>query len=192
MYVIHVDSDETELWARACRDDGDAFGQLFDLHHGRVFLRALGLAENRHDAEDVTAAAFFELWRKRRSVRIVHGSVLPWLLVTTVNLARNGHRSTVRYERFLRTMPRAGVVNSPDAELWETRRRLATSLARLSPVDSALFVLTALEGLPTAQAAEAVGLTPSTARVRLHRARVRLRGDLHDLNPIAHPAEGTS
>jgi len=191
---LHGDlgDNEAELWLRACRDDGEGFAQLFDLHHHRVFSRALGLAQNRHDAEDLTAAAFFELWRKRRSVRVVKGSILPWLLVTTVNLARNGHRSTVRYERFLRTMPRAEHVDGPDAEPWETRRRLVASLAELAPIDSALFVLTALEGLPMAEAAEALGLKPSTARVRLHRARVRLRGELHDLNPTARPAEGTS
>jgi RNA polymerase sigma-70 factor (ECF subfamily) len=191
-YVTDSDVDEAEWWNRACRDQGDAFGRLFDLHHTRVFSRALGLTENRHDAEDVTAAAFFELWRKRRSVRIVNGSILPWLLVTTVNLARNKRRSTARYERFLRTMPRTEHTTGPDTEQWETRRRLSASLAELAPVDSALFVLTALEGVPIAQAAEAVGLKPATARVRLHRARVRLRGDLHDLNPTTRPAEGTS
>ena len=83
------------MWDRARQNEGDAFGQLFDLHRHRVFARALGLMENWHDAENVTAAAFFELWRRRRAVRIVHGSVLPWLLVTTVNLARNGRRSAM-------------------------------------------------------------------------------------------------
>lgn len=190
--MTNFEKDELELWDRARQNEGDAFGQLFDLHRDRVFSRALGLMENWHDAENVTAAAFFELWRRRRSVRIVHGSVLPWLLVTTVNLARNGRRSTARYERFLRTVSRADLIDGPDAEPIETRQRLAYSLARLSPVDGALFVLTVLENLPMAQAAEAVGLKPSTARVRLHRARARLRVDLHDLNPIPNPAKGTS
>jgi RNA polymerase sigma factor (sigma-70 family) len=190
--VTNLEQNELELWARACQNEGDAFGQLFDLHQNRVFSRALGLMENRHDAEDVTAAAFFELWRKRRSVRTVRGSVLPWLLVTTVNLARNGRRSRVRYERFLRAAPRVDAIGGPDAEPIETRQRLAASLSRLSPVDGALFVLTALEDLPMAQAAEAVGLKPSTARVRLHRARAQLRADLHDLNPIHDTAKGTS
>lgn len=189
--MTNLEKGELELWERALQNEGDAFGQLFDLHRGRVFSRALGLMENRHDAEDVTAAAFFELWRRRRSVRSVRGSVLPWLLVTTVNLARNGRRSTARYERFLRTVPRADSIDGPDAELAETRQRLTDSLARLSPVDAALFVLTVLEDLPVAQAAEAVGLKPSTARVRLHRARARLRVDLHDLSPIPNPAKGT-
>ncbi len=186
--MIDSESAETELWERARRDEGDAFGILFDLHHDRVYRRALGLMANTHDAEDVAAAAFFELWRRRRTVRLVQGSVLPWLLVTAVNLSRNAHRSSSRYQRVLRTIPRGDAVTGPDAESIEMRERLAVSLRRLPPVDGALFVLVALEDLPLPQAAEAVGLTASTARMRLHRTRVRLRVDLHDLNPTVHPA----
>ena len=37
-----------------------------------------------------------------------------------------------------------------------------------------------------------LGVKPSTARVRLHRARARLRVDLHDLNPTPLRTEGIS
>jgi RNA polymerase sigma factor (sigma-70 family) len=185
------ESGELELWRRARANDGEAFGELFDLHRDRIYRRALGLLRRQHDAEDITAAAFFELWRKRRAITPVRGSVLPWLLVATVNLSRNHRRSTMRFERFLRSSPRTEVVDGPDFEVIETSDRLETSLARLSPTDSALLVLTALEDIPLAQAAQALGLKPATARVRLHRARARLRLDLHDLNPFPRNAEGT-
>ena len=186
------DSAELRLWERARQNDGEAFGRLFDLHRVRVYRRALALVEDQHDAEDVTAAAFFELWRKRHRVAPVNGSVVPWLLVTVVNVSRNLRRSTIRYRRFLSAAPRAETVRPPDAELVETRQRLAAALRELSPVDSALLVLTALEGMPITEAAEAVGLKPATARVRLHRVRQRLRADLHDLDPRPLPAEGIS
>lgn len=189
---VRDDSVELQLWERARQNDGEAFGLLFDLHRHRVYRRALGLVDSQHDAEDITAAAFFELWRKRRSVKPANGSVLPWLLVTVVNLSRNLRRSTTRYQRFLRATPRARATEGPDAETMETRKRLAASLGELSPVDGALLVLTVLEGLPIAQAAEVFGLKPSTARVRLHRARARLRADLHDLDPAPLPTEGIS
>lgn len=185
-------SAELQLWERATQNDGEAFGELFDLHRHRVYRRALGLVDSQHDAEDITAAAFFELWRKRHSVTPANGSVLPWLLVAAVNLSRNLHRSTFRYQRFLRVAPRSTPVKGPDAELIETRKRLASSLRELSPVDGALLVLTVLEGVSIAEAAEVVGLKPSTARVRLHRARARLRVDLHDLNPAPLRTEGIS
>ncbi len=181
-------ADETQLWERARRDDGAAFAALFELHHGRVYRRALGLLSAVHDAEDVAAAAFFELWRKRRAVPLVSGSVLPWLLVTTVNLARNANRSTVRYRRLLRDLPHAEPAPGPVLDDSETRERLGAALRRLAPVDSALFALTALEGFPIVDAATAVGLSAATARVRLHRARARLRDELQDLAPSATAA----
>lgn len=186
------DSAELELWERARQNDGDAFGRLFDLHHLRVYHRALGLVEDQHDAEDVTATVFFELWRKRHSVAAVNGSVIPWLLVTTVNVSRNLRRSTARYRRFLSAAPRAAAVDGPNDESIDARLRLANALKELPSVDSALLVLTVLEGVPIAEAAQAVGLKPATARVRLHRARERLRTKLHDLDPRPLPAEGVS
>ncbi|WP_239451955.1 RNA polymerase sigma factor [Frondihabitans sp. PAMC 28766] len=186
------DSAEFQLWERARQNDGEAFGRLFDLHRHRVYRRALGLVDSQHDAEDITAAAFFELWRKRHSVTPANGSVLPWLLVTALNLSRNLRRSTTRYQRFLRTAPRSTADDGPDAERMETRSRLEDSLRELSSIDSALLVLTVLEGIPLAEAAEVVGLKPSTARVRLHRARARLRLDLHDLDPAPFQIEGNS
>lgn len=181
---------ELQLWARARRDDGDAFGRLFDLHRVRVYRRALGLVADRHDAEDVTATAFFELWRKRRSVMPVNGSVLPWLLVTVVNVSRNLRRSASRYEKFLRAAPRQLTADEPNTETVETRERLAVALKELAPIDGALLVLVVLEDLPVAEAAEAVGLKPAAARVRLHRARARLRESLPDLDPRPRPVEG--
>ncbi|WP_104196264.1 RNA polymerase sigma factor [Cryobacterium sp. M15] len=182
------ENTEATLWERARHDDGVAFSLLFDLHQARIYHRALALMANTHDAEDVAAAAFFELWRKRRMVRPVHGSVLPWLLVTTVNLSRNSQRARTRYERVLRTLPRAQTMAPPDAAALETKQRLTESLAHLSAVDGALFILTTLEDLPLAEAAEVVGLKASTARMRLHRARERIRVDLHDLRPTIQSA----
>lgn len=83
--------------------------KLFDRHRDRVFGHACRLVESRYDAEDVTASAFLELWRRRGDVRLVEGSVLPWLLVTTGNVARNSRRGTRRYRQFLSRLPPRGV-----------------------------------------------------------------------------------
>jgi len=186
---VKDEQDDGRLWVRAQRNDGAAFAELFDRHRARVYRRAVSLLDGSHDAEDIAAAAFYELWRKRKHVVLVADSVLPWLLVTTVNLARNHRRSAGRYKSLLAKLPRGDEpVAPPDAEELEVRERLRRSLEGLSPTDAALLVLTSLEDVPIWQAAEVVGLKPPTARVRLHRTRRRLRDDLHDLNPAINPA----
>ncbi|HEY8588124.1 MAG TPA: RNA polymerase sigma factor [Naasia sp.] len=185
--------DETGVWDRALSGDGGAFASLFRVHQARVHRRALSLLDRVHDAEDVTSAVFFELWRKRASVRLVGGSVLPWLLVTTVHLARNHRRGVLRYRRLITSLPRS---DSPDAEAVAVDNlsnamlglRLADAIALLSNDDGALLVLTALEGMTTADAAVALGIRPGTARMRLQRARQKLQAALNDERLPVTPA----
>jgi RNA polymerase sigma-70 factor (ECF subfamily) len=183
------DVNEAQIWARALERDGHAFTELFVRHKDRVYRRALAQVGDVHSAEDVTAAAFFELWRKRASVRVVDGSVLPWLLVTAVNLSRNHTRGVVRYRRLIETLPRSEPSVDPaevvaDAvDRTTASARISDAVSGLGPRDAALLVLTTLEGLSIAEAAAALGLKPGTARMRLHRSRQRLRLDLEDLHP---------
>lgn len=170
-------ADETALWSRARSGDGRAFAALFDAHRDRAFRHALRLVATAHDAEDVVAAAFFELWRRRDVVPIVDGSVLPWLLVTTTNLARNSGRGRRRYQAAIDRLPRSQDLVDPaeTAEERIAREQLLDAVRSLGEQDAALVLLTALEGFSPTEAAAAVGLSPGTARVRLHRARKRLQ-----------------
>ena len=88
--------DEQQAWASSLAGDGVAFGLIFDLHHQRVFRHVLRLTCDVHDSEDVVAAAFLELWRRRKDVPVVDGSVLPWLLVVANNLCLNRGRAMRR------------------------------------------------------------------------------------------------
>lgn len=180
--VLHVNTsqDEAAAWANVLRGDGDAFVAIFDQHRDRTYRHALRLTENIHDAEDVVAGAFLELWRRRQSVRLVEGSVLPWLLVTGTNLSRNMTRSLRRYRSLVALLPRSeGAQSAEDVvvrQIEELRLtiKIREALDGLSPSDVALITLTAYEGYSSAQVATALGISPGAARTRLHRARSRM------------------
>jgi RNA polymerase sigma-70 factor (ECF subfamily) len=180
--------DEATAWAAVLGNDGDAFAAIFDQHRDRVYRHALRMTANVHDAEDVTAGAFLELWRRRKAVRVVDGSVLPWLLVTTTNLARNLTRGLRRYRRLIAALPRSEVVQSAeDVALghmgeFETAGKVRDALSGLAPSDAALITLTMFEYYSPAQAAVALGITDGAARTRLHRARTRMAAALGTLD----------
>jgi RNA polymerase sigma-70 factor (ECF subfamily) len=185
-----VESDEA-LWRRGLDGDGEAFGALFDRHRDRVFRHACRVAQTRHEAEDVVASTFLELWRRRAEVRLVDRSVLPWLLVTATNVGRNVARGTRRYRKLLERLPRTA--DQPDvAEValdihaLGIDARLRAGLRALNKTDAHLLVLVALEGYPVAAAAEQLELSLPAARARLHRVRARLREQLGDHLPDAH------
>jgi RNA polymerase sigma-70 factor (ECF subfamily) len=173
-------SDEPAAWAAALGKDGDAFAAIFDLHRDRVFRHALRMTASVHDAEDLTAASFLELWRRRKSVRVVDGSVLPWLLVTTTNLGKNLARGQRRYRALIATLPRTEDARSSEdvtverIEQLRIAAQVREALNTLTPADAALIVLTMFEHYSPAQAAVVLGISDGAARTRIHRARTRM------------------
>ena len=187
LLVVRSNEDEPAAWAAALGNDGDAFAAIFDLHRDRIYHHALRMTANVHDAEDVTAATFLELWRRRRSVRVVEGSVLPWLLVTATNLARNLARGLRRYRTLIAALPRSEDPRSAEdvalerIEEMRLAARVREALSTLAPSDAALISLTMFEHYAPAQAAAALGISDGAARTRLHRARTRMATALEAL-----------
>ena len=172
--------DEAATWRRAVAGDGNAFGRIFDAHSARVYQHALRLTRDVHDAEDVLAGAFLELWRRRNGVRVVDDSVLPWLLVTASNLALNQGRGLRRYQAFIARLPRQEPrVDAAEAQALlradlDVDPALLREIRSLTSTDQLLLALVALEGYPLRAAAEAIGLTEHAARSRWQRLRRRL------------------
>lgn len=178
-----VQTGDEGLWRRSLLGEGDAFGALYDRHRDRIFRHAYRLCGNHHDAEDIMAASFLELWRRRKQVRVVEGSILAWLLVTTTNMARNRARAAARYHRLLNSLPRNQEAGDPTADPYRRYQNqldqdLAQALATLSAEDLHLVSLIVFEDHTIAAAAAVLNLTPAAAKSRMHRARQRLRAAL--------------
>jgi RNA polymerase sigma-70 factor, ECF subfamily len=176
--------EEHTSWTKAVGGDSYGFAAVFDRHRDRVYRHALQLTGNVHDAEDVTAGAFFELWRRRKSVRVVDGTVLPWLLVTTTNLAHNRARGLRRYRALIDALPRSDDARGAGDLALEhigevvVAEQVKEALNSLAKSDAALITLTGFEHYSPAEAATALGISEGAARTRLHRARARMASAL--------------
>jgi RNA polymerase sigma-70 factor (ECF subfamily) len=173
-------TNEYAVWARAVEGDAGAFGELFDEHRDRVFGHALRALASRHDAEDATAIVFLELWRHRRRVRVVNGSVIGWLLVTTNNVCRNQARSNRRYRLALSKLSPERSHPDPSDELGVELDRARSApgvrevFAQLNARDQDILTLCVLEELTTAEAALALRIPIGTVKSRLSRAKNRM------------------
>lgn len=188
------EESDAGLWSSVLDGDGEAFGLIFDRHRDRVFKHALRLNTSIHDAEDITAMVFLEAWRRRDAVRIVNGSIVAWLLVTTNNIVRNHTRNQRRYRQFLERMPMPGLADDPAQQVADNderqsrARRLGAAFARLSSRDRNVLTLCVLEELTTTQAGAALGIPEGTVKSRLFRAKRKL-AEIFDGNPRAHDPE---
>lgn len=178
--------DEPAVLERVRGGDAAAFGELFDLHHDRVFRQAIRLTSSIHDAEDVTAVVFLEAWRRRNAMREANDSVIGWLLVMTNFVFRNYSRSSRRYRDGLRQLPppepAPDHADSVDDRIDRDSRRAAlrAALATLPARDQDILTLCVLDELSTADAATALGIAPGTVKSRLSRAKTRLAALLQD------------
>lgn len=179
-----MNESDPDVWARLLEGDSHALGVLHERYAPRLFRHASRLLSVREDAKDAVMIAFFELWRRRSSVRLVDGSPLPWLFVTVTNAARNLERSERRYRKLLgRVEPRAEsrVPTPADGD-----SRVAVALRTLTERERSVFVLTEIEGYSERETAEALAIPVGTVKSRLARAKERLRGQLGRLEE-AHP-----
>lgn len=170
-----MSDDDAATWARVLAGDESALAALFDRHEARLFRHARRLLTAREDAKDAVTIAFFELWRKRETVRLVDGSPLPWLLNTVSNAARNLERSGRRYRTLLARTPAAGNALEPHAS---DESGVLAALKRLPAREQSVIVLTVLEGYPERATAETLGIPLGTVKSRLARAKAKLREEM--------------
>lgn len=186
--------DDGELLYRMSRGDEPAYRRLHERHQAAVFRVSLVLMRTTWDAEEVAATAFFELWRKRDKVRVVDGSILPWLLATTSFAAKNSLRSRRRYHRLLSQIPRDGDVPDHADEVdramdaLKITANVREALLQLNTRDASVVILCIVQEFPTAEAAIVLGIPEGTVKSRLSRVKARLRGVLDEYAPKGEEA----
>jgi RNA polymerase sigma-70 factor (ECF subfamily) len=126
------------------------------------------------DAEALAAEVMTTAWRRLADVPF--DDPRPWLYGTARNLLLAEARRSARSAPGAREPEPA----TPPPELAELDPGLGSALRSLSHLDREALLLVAWEDLTPAQAAKALGINPAAFRVRLLRARRRLRAGLED------------
>jgi RNA polymerase sigma factor (sigma-70 family) len=153
------------------------FEQLVRETRDDLLAYAIRRAANAEDAADVLSETYLIAWRKLEKIPPGDSARL-WLFGVAANVLRRGvtrHRSSeALIERLATEPPDTGHIESAGRE-DQTTRALRAGLASLPPRDREILTLTAWEGLTPKQIAAATGTPTNVVRVRLHRARSRLK-----------------
>lgn len=143
------------------------YQDAFDRHWADVFRFALAWTNDWAAAEDLAQETFLRLWRTRAAFDWSR-PVLPWLLVATRRLATN------RFHALRRSILPRRAEPSSDETVRARWLDVQAAMARLSPLERTAIVLTAIEGRPYAEVAQALGTSDGALRAAVSRARQKL------------------
>jgi RNA polymerase sigma-70 factor (ECF subfamily) len=156
-----------------------SFEALYRSSADAVYAYAASLLRDRSAAEEVTASAFERAFRKQRSFDPRRGTQRAWLF----GIARNAALDELRRRRRTAELSDEPADDEPapdgEAEAAERRATVRAALATLEPRDRELIALKFHAGLTNAELADVLGVSPSNAGTRVHRALTRLREACH-------------
>jgi RNA polymerase sigma factor (sigma-70 family) len=165
--------------------DADLFEAFYREHVEdlqRFVARRVG---DRERAADLTAEIFLAAIDSAHRYRPRRGAPRAWLYGIARVLVANDHRRRGRERAGEERLRGSALLDEEDAARMDARldaaaqsRRLYEAMDRLPEAERAVLELVALDELTVAEAAAAAGVRPVTARVRLHRARRKLRDEL--------------
>ena len=180
------DLNETVMAAReGCHD---AFGDLVRATYDDTYSHALRLVGNVDDANDVTQDTYLKAFRYLRGFR-GDSSVATWLYRITANSAHNliarrrRHETTELHEDLVVSDDQSGHDPAGQAELSDLRSRLLVALESLPEKLRSVIVLRDIYDQSHDAIARQLGISESAAKVRLHRARQKLREHLFGASP---------
>ncbi|HKZ14714.1 MAG TPA: RNA polymerase sigma factor [Solirubrobacterales bacterium] len=156
----------------------ERFSRLYRAHARDVLAYALPRAGGPEDAADVVAETFLVAWRRIGDVPSGDEGRL-WLYGTARRVLANQRRGERRRDRLSSRLGSelAAAVAVPAPQGREGAALLRV-LARLGEEDREILMLAGWEELKSPQIARVLGISAVAARVRLHRARRRLRAEL--------------
>lgn len=168
--LAQEETDEVLLQAHV-HGDPQAFNELLRRHRAELWVVALRVLRNHHDAEDalqtalIRAAQYADTFRGQASVK-------GWLRTITVNTAlrelKQRGRLATPVDVELHPQDATGVA---ETNAVETAAVLEDALKQLPEYHRAAFFLVALRGFTIVEAAAALEVQVGTVKSRVWRAR---------------------
>ncbi|RZQ62187.1 sigma-70 family RNA polymerase sigma factor [Amycolatopsis suaedae] len=162
--------------------DPEALAELYRRHVRAVLGYATRRLGDPHDAADLVAGVFLEVMQSAHTFDARRGSARGWIFGIAGNLvAARGRRRAVEARALERLYGTRDLLPDDHAELaaridaHRASADLATAMRALPEAERELFLLVSMDGLTPSEAAAALGIAAPAARMRLARARRRLR-----------------
>ena len=131
------------------------------------------LSGNTADADDLTSETFVRAWAGTGSIRVE--TAKAYLLTIARNLYLKGLRRKRRETEIDPEMSDRGCTSDARVEAQSELASVMDGLQELPEIDRAALLMRAEHEIPYEEIARALGIKPTAAKVKVHRARIFLR-----------------
>lgn len=183
----HSSASDEEILVAVALGPG-ALTEFYRRHVGRVYGMGVRRFDSPEDVADFVANVFLEVLSTASNFDPARGKAVSWLYGVGNHVAYAMYRQQSRLRSVEQRIAGRALVDADDYAAIESAidaaaevRRTYAATRRLSESDRQLLELVAVDGFDTRQAAHSLGISHTAARVRLSRARARLRSVLDQL-----------
>jgi RNA polymerase sigma-70 factor, ECF subfamily len=183
-----TDADDRRLLAAIAAGDEEAFAAFYRRYSPTVYAVARRITGQDHDAQDVVADVFWELWEKSDRYSPSKASPFTYLIMLTRcrSLDRKRGLSRSRAHGILDwasddddALASGALAPSDHTSAAEIRELVAEAVKELDPNLRKAVELTFFDGLTHKATAEKLGIPLGTVKGRVRSALEKLRMALH-------------
>jgi RNA polymerase sigma factor (sigma-70 family) len=173
--------NDTDIISKVLNGDQQAYAALVNRYQSYVFTLSLRFTKNREDAEEVSQDIFIKAYRALADFK-GNSKFSTWLYMIVNNTCITFLRKKKLQTHSLDIDGVFDVADSKDsglrANLVEQKSKVAmvnNAISLLNPDDAEVITLFYKSEQSLDEIAQILGIETNTAKVRLHRARTRLK-----------------
>lgn len=168
--------------------DTQAFGLVYDQYSSPLLAKILRMVKDTDAAEELLQDVFLKVWNNREKIDTAQ-SFKSWIYAIAVNAVYDYYRKLSRDARLQQELINhfADLYNSDadDELIFEQRREiLEKALEQLPPQRLAVFKLCRIEGKSYQEAAQELGISPSTVSNQLVQATKTIKEYIFNSKPL--------
>jgi RNA polymerase sigma-70 factor (ECF subfamily) len=175
------DDKDIDLISKVLQGDKAAYAQIIKRHQRFVFTLALRFSKCREDAEEIAQDSFIKAFRAIHTFK-QNSKFSTWLYsivyTTSMTFLRKKRLDTTSIDDETIVIQLEGQVSDHavmDVEHKSKMHYVNLSISQLAPLDAAIITLFYQGEQSLEEIGQALGMESNTVKVKLHRARHRLK-----------------
>jgi RNA polymerase sigma factor (sigma-70 family) len=180
---MYAETGDKEIISRVLQGDQQVFAELVKRYQPFVFTIAMRYTSHREDAEEIAQDVFVKAYKSLADFR--SGSKFStWLYTITANTSITFLRKRKLETHSLgddRIFEQANVKDPNEENILSQKSKAAVinkAIRLLNPEDATIITLFYQGEQSLEEIGQIMGITPNNAKVKLHRARQRLKDKL--------------